>query len=266
MGSDYLTPDDIASQLQVSRQVVYNWINDGRLRAVKAGRTLRIPHYALEAFLQPVQVGEIRRGDIEADRGYHLDRFTTAVQAVFEEANNEVRKRQHIKLEVEHVLWALLQETDGITQQILQRFGIDGQQVTQQLGQILADLPNDSTYQHSPHALAVDVRVSAMLERAEKLASRIPDLQIDTSHLLQALDEEAGGVSAQILHSLGITPDRLRGALIDARATHHALALQAAVDSRQDWAQRVEQQLVRIETEVATLRSMLAQQTSTDTA
>lgn len=42
MTTDYLTPDDVASHLQVSRQVVYNWINDGRLRAVKAGRTLRI--------------------------------------------------------------------------------------------------------------------------------------------------------------------------------------------------------------------------------
>ena len=69
MSTDYLTPDDVASHLQVSRQVVYNWINDGRLRAVKAGRTLRIPHYALEAFLQPVHAGDISTGGVEPDRG-----------------------------------------------------------------------------------------------------------------------------------------------------------------------------------------------------
>jgi ATP-dependent Clp protease ATP-binding subunit ClpA len=105
-----------------------------------------------------------------------------------------------------------------------------------------------------------------MIERAEKLASQIPDLQIDTAHLLQALCEETGGVSAQILHSLSITPERLRVALIDARATYHAPALQAAVYSRQDWEQRIEQQLIRIETEVATIRSMPTQRISADTA
>ncbi|HZM23551.1 MAG TPA: helix-turn-helix domain-containing protein, partial [Anaerolineales bacterium] len=76
MTTDYLTPDEVASHLQVSRQVVYNWINDGRLRAVKAGRTLRIPHYALDAFLQPVHAGDISTGDIEPEGSMHFDRFT----------------------------------------------------------------------------------------------------------------------------------------------------------------------------------------------
>src|SRR5262245_40517333 len=122
MATEYLTPDEVASQLQVSRQVVYNWINDGRLRAVKAGRTLRIPHYALDAFLQPVHAGDISTGGIEPD--LHIDRFTTAAQAAADAANSEVRRRQHIQAEVEHLLWALMQPADGIVQQVLQRLGI----------------------------------------------------------------------------------------------------------------------------------------------
>ena len=43
MNTNYLTPDEVASRLQVSRQVVYHWINEGRLIAVKAGRILRVP-------------------------------------------------------------------------------------------------------------------------------------------------------------------------------------------------------------------------------
>jgi excisionase family DNA binding protein len=266
MTTDYLTPDDVASHLQVSRQVVYNWINDGRLRAVKAGRTLRIPHSALEAFLQPVHAGDISAGGVEPDRGYHLDRFTAAAQAAFAEANSQVRTRQHLHLDVEHVLWALVQQADGITQRVLQHLGIDPHQLTQQLDHALANLPNDPTFQHSPHTLAVAARIPTVIERAEELASQVADLQIDTSHLLQAICEEADGVSAQILHSFGVTPERLLVVLIDVRTTHHTHAPQAATHGRPDWEQRIEQQLARIETELAAIRSIFTQRTSTDTA
>jgi excisionase family DNA binding protein len=266
MNTDYLTPDDIASHLHVSRQVVYNWINDGRLRAVKAGRTLRVPHDALEAFLQPIHAGDISMGGVEPDRGYNLDRFTAAAQAAFAAANSEVRTRQHLQLDVEHMLWALVQQADGITPRVLQHLGIDPQQVRQQLDHALANLPNDPTFQHSPYTLAVATRIPTVIERAEELASQLPDLQIDTTHVLQAICEEVGGVSAQILRSCGITPERLRVVLIDIRTTYDAPAPQATAYGRAGWEQRIEQQLARIETELAVIRSMLTQRTSTDTA
>jgi excisionase family DNA binding protein len=263
MTTDYLTPDDVASRLQVSRQVVYNWINDGRLRAVKAGRTLRIPDSALEAFLQPVHAGDISTGGIEPEGSLHFDRFTAAAQAAAEAAGSEVRRRQHIQIEVEHVLWALLQPADGIAQQVLQQLGIDPQQVVQQLDQALAKLPNDPTFQHSPHHMSISERVHRIIQRAEELASLLPELQIDTSHFLQAICEEADGVSAQILQSFGVTLERLQVVLIDIRAAHQAAAPQAAHD-RAEWEQRIEQQLTRIETELAAIRSLLTRPISSD--
>ncbi len=265
MTTDYLTPDEVASHLQVSRQVVYNWINDGRLRAVKAGRTLRIPHYALEAFLQPVQAGDISTGGIEPDHSLSVDRFTAAVQAAQEAASSEVRRRQHIQLEVEHVLWALVQQADGIVPQVLQQLGIDPHQVAQQLDQALAKLPSDPNFQYSPQMMAIDARIVSILKRAEELASLVPDLQIDTSHVLQAICEEADGVSAQILRSFGVTPERLQVALFDVRTKHQAAAPQAITRRSADWEQRIEQQLTRIETELAAIRSMISQPSSSNT-
>jgi hypothetical protein len=82
-------------------------------------------------------------------------------------------------------------------------------------------------------------------------------LQIDTSHFLLAICEEADGVSAQILHSFGVTPERLRVVLLDLHATHQAAAPQADTPRSADWQERIEQQLTRIETELAAIRSML---------
>jgi excisionase family DNA binding protein len=264
MTTDYLTPDDVASRLQVSRQVVYNWINDGRLRAVKAGRTLRIPDSALEAFLQPVHAGDISTGDIEPEGALRFDRFTTAAQAAAEAANNEVRARQHTQLEVEHVLLALLRQPDGILQQVLQRLGIDPDQVAQRLDQALAKLPGDPAFQHSPNHLAISERVHRIIQRAEELANQLPELQIDTSHFLQAICEEADGVSAQILQSLGVTPERLQLVLLDLRDARQPAAPQAA-PNRVEWEQRIEGQLSRIETELAAIRTILTRSNSGDT-
>ncbi len=261
MATEYLTPDEVAAQLQVSRQVVYNWINDGRLRAVKAGRTLRIPHYALNAFLQPVHVGEITTDGIEPEGSLRFDRFSAAVQAVAEAAASEVRRRQHLQIEVEHQLWALVQQPDGIVQQVFQRLDIDLQQVMHQLDQALAKFPSDSTFQHSSQMMPIDARVQKVIQRAEELANLRPDLQIDTSHLLMAICEEVDGISAQILQSVGITPQKLQVVLLDRRDALQSVIPQAA-SGRAEWEQRVEQQLIRIENELAAIRSLLIQPNS----
>jgi excisionase family DNA binding protein len=254
---EYLTPDDVASRLQVSRQVVYNWINDGRLRAVKAGRTLRIPQYALDAFLQPVNAGDIGTGGVEPDNFLPVDRFTPAAQAATAAVMNEVLTRKHIQAEVEHLLWALLQPEDGIVQQVLRQLGVDPQLVARRLDQELAALPGDPELQHSPERLAISPQIMHVLKRSEELASLLPDLQIDTSHIFLAISEEADGVSAQILQSFGVTPERLRVALSEMPAARQAPMPQEPVRSRSEWEQRIEQQLTRIETELAAIHSML---------
>ncbi len=259
MTSEYLTPDEVASLLQVSRQVVYNWVNDGRLRAVKAGRALRIPRYSLEAFLQPVNAGDIRSGGIEFDSSLPVDRLTAAAQAAPVGMMNEVNTRHHTQAEVEHLTLTLVQQ-DAIVQLALEQLGVDPKAVAQQVDQVLAAMPNGPNFQHLSRNMAISPRVANVLKRAEELASLLPELQIDSSHIFQAICEEADGVSAKILQSFGVTPERLRVALSEMRATHQSADVAApneAAHAWAEWEQRIEQQLTRIETELAALRSML---------
>ncbi len=58
MDEKYLTVKEVADHLQVSRQAVYNWINEGRLKAVRVGTHVRITGAALREFIQPVVPGE----------------------------------------------------------------------------------------------------------------------------------------------------------------------------------------------------------------
>lgn len=52
------TVSEVAKYLRVSRQAVYDWINKGALRAVKAGERVRIPESALREFVKQVKPGE----------------------------------------------------------------------------------------------------------------------------------------------------------------------------------------------------------------
>lgn len=259
MVTDYLTPDDVATQLQVSRQVVYNWINDGRLRAVKAGRTLRIPPFALEAFLQPVQAGDISAGGIESDRFISHERFVTEAQDAITAAGDEARARHHTQVDVEHLHLALVRQPDGIVSKIIQRLGIDPQQVIQQLDQVLMKLPSDPGIHYPPNMLSISARMPQIIQRAEALASQVPDLHIDALHIFQAIYEEADGVSAQTLRALGVTPERLQVALLNVRSAQLAEKRPSLPSPQQDanWAQRIEQQLARIENELGAIRSLL---------
>jgi len=61
MAEEYLTVEEVAKRLKVTKQAIYNWINEGRLQAVKAGRSTRILGSSLEAFLRPYTPTEDRK-------------------------------------------------------------------------------------------------------------------------------------------------------------------------------------------------------------
>jgi len=66
MGETYLTVKEVARRLGVTRQSVYNWIADGRLKAVRVGGTaVRIAESSLSELIQPIDADE-RASDEEA--------------------------------------------------------------------------------------------------------------------------------------------------------------------------------------------------------
>jgi excisionase family DNA binding protein len=48
----YYTPEEVAGELRVTRRTVYEWLRNGRLRGLRAGRWWRIRPEDVAAFLQ----------------------------------------------------------------------------------------------------------------------------------------------------------------------------------------------------------------------
>jgi len=52
MGEDLLTPSEVAERLRVNREVVYKWLQSGKMKGIRVGRLWRIRSSDLDAFLQ----------------------------------------------------------------------------------------------------------------------------------------------------------------------------------------------------------------------
>ena len=52
MGSLLLTPDDAATELSLSRSVVYDLIHTGAISSIKIGRSRRVLRSSLQAFVE----------------------------------------------------------------------------------------------------------------------------------------------------------------------------------------------------------------------
>jgi excisionase family DNA binding protein len=66
MADAFYTPEELAALLKVTRQAIYNWIQQGRLEAVRIGRTVRIPGAEVERLLQEGRM--LRRSDQRAEQ------------------------------------------------------------------------------------------------------------------------------------------------------------------------------------------------------
>lgn len=49
---EYFTPQEVADKFKVKKRTVYLWVKEGKLKAVKFGRLLRISREALEEFVR----------------------------------------------------------------------------------------------------------------------------------------------------------------------------------------------------------------------
>lgn len=52
MADHFYTPEELATMLKVTRQAIYNWIQEGRMEAVRIGRTVRIPADEVDRLLR----------------------------------------------------------------------------------------------------------------------------------------------------------------------------------------------------------------------
>ncbi|MDE0318225.1 MAG: ATP-dependent chaperone ClpB [Candidatus Poribacteria bacterium] len=145
-----------------------------------------------------------------------LDKFTIKAQEALQSAQTLASEAQNPELSVEHLMFALIKQTDGIVAPIFQKLGVDIQGIISALENVVQKAPK---VQGVSSELHVSRALQSALETALKEATTLKDEYVSTEHLLIACAESKQSEVGQILRDVGITKDKILKALVDIRGT-----------------------------------------------
>lgn len=142
------------------------------------------------------------------------DRFTEQAQEVLAASQELVRQLRHSQWDVEHILLALLNQKDGLTDEILRQLGVDPALVRDRVQHVLEESPK-MAYEN-PQVYATP-RIMQLLQNATAEADRLTDEFISTEHLLIAILAERDSQASQILKSFDLNQEKVYAVLQDIR-------------------------------------------------
>jgi len=147
-----------------------------------------------------------------------FDRFTERAQEAATHAYEIMQRYQHTQLDTEHILLALLEQSDGIVPRILKDLSVNMEQVRRRLDDVLKASPRMAVPGSlQPQQVYITPRVKRLMDRSNEEASRLKDEFISTEHLLLAILSDQESAAARILLDAGITYDRFYAALAEFR-------------------------------------------------
>src|SRR5499427_2273043 len=145
-----------------------------------------------------------------------FDQLTIKAQEAIQEAQRDARARGNAELTREHLLLALLRQSEGVVVPVLQKLGANPESLSASLEADLERRPRVS----GASADAVPSReLTRVFDRAFEIAKDFGDEYVSTEHLLLALAEPAAGDTARRLKQAGVTTDALLKSLKEVRGS-----------------------------------------------
>ncbi|MEW6510367.1 MAG: ATP-dependent chaperone ClpB [Bacteroidota bacterium] len=148
----------------------------------------------------------------------NINRLTVKAQEALQNAQEIASSYGNQFIEPEHLLAALVQDSQGTVVPIVQKIGANIATLRIRVNEVLERLPKVSGANIANQALSQ--RSGQVLETARKKADALKDEYVSTEHLLLALLDEKGGQASKLLRDLGVTPDGVLHVLKDIRGTH----------------------------------------------
>jgi ATP-dependent Clp protease ATP-binding subunit ClpB len=145
----------------------------------------------------------------------NFNKFTIKSQESVQNAQEIAASYGNQVLEPEHVLAALIQDSEGIVLPILQKLGANVNYLKIKVNEVVEGLPK--TQGGGPAGLHISPTLAQLFETAQKEASQLKDEYVSTEHLLLALVELKSSAGAKLLKDQGITRSGLLKSLKDIR-------------------------------------------------
>jgi ATP-dependent Clp protease ATP-binding subunit ClpB len=145
-----------------------------------------------------------------------LDKLTLKAQDAIGVAQQICAENGHQQIEPEHIILALLKDSEGIIPAILKKTGLNIQAVNTSFEHELKSFPK---IQSGLGQIYLSQSSQNVLTNALKVASGLKDEYISTEHILIAVIQHDTGNGGKILKEMGLTEDAVMNALQDIRGS-----------------------------------------------
>lgn len=143
-----------------------------------------------------------------------LDRFTFRAQEALENAQSMAEENHQSEITPEHLLFALIEQKDGIGSPLLKKVGADTNSIKNSLKKKMEDSPKVSGSSQA----YISPSLNEILKNAQTETTQMKDEYVGIEHLLIALSQH-DSFASQILRENGVNKDTLLKALVDIRGT-----------------------------------------------
>jgi ATP-dependent Clp protease ATP-binding subunit ClpB len=145
-----------------------------------------------------------------------LNRYTEKAQEAILRAQRLTTEYGHPQIEPQHLLLALLQQSEGVVPQVILRLGNDPQRMINDLQQSLSRRPRVSG---SASQAGVSSATSRILQMAEREAEALRDEYVSTEHMLIAMADSSAGEVSRFLAAYGVNRDAVLRVLTSIRGS-----------------------------------------------
>ncbi|MQS37871.1 ATP-dependent chaperone ClpB [Streptomyces katsurahamanus] len=154
-----------------------------------------------------------------------MNRLTQKSQEALQEAQSTAVRLGQNEVDGEHLLLALLDQTDGLTARLLTAAGADTDALRRVVESDLAGRARTTGPGAAPGRLMVTQRLARLLDTAEREARRLKDEYVSTEHLVLALvDEGPAGAAGRRLAEQRVTRDSFLTALTGVRGNQRVVS------------------------------------------
>ena len=144
------------------------------------------------------------------------NQYTQRAQEALVQAQQFASEHNHSQIEPEHLLLALLTQTDGVVPQVVSKLGA-APQVLQ--GELEEELRRRPKVYGAASRVGVGAALQNVMSHAEQQAQSMRDEYVSTEHLLMGLVVASSDSANKMLRRHGISLDRIYEALADIRGS-----------------------------------------------
>ena len=147
----------------------------------------------------------------------NAERLTQKSTEAIRSAQQIAQEYGNPQIEQVHLLWALLQDSEGLIPQLLSGMGVTVPSLEAAVKNLLERQPRVSSSGHEAGKIYISAETEKALNRAEKIAGEMKDEYTSVEHLFLGLLETAGRELGSIFSEYRITKERALQALTSVR-------------------------------------------------